>query len=275
MTVADSLDGASRSLADAVGAGALKFASVIWYLTAVGGQWLFALYIFGSYGAAPVVGHFAQWHKRLHEGDLWGNIAFGVHMLLALVITVGGPIQLIPQIRNYAPIFHHWNGRVYLLTALVISMDGLYMVWERGIPGGLPNQVAFTLNAALIVFFAIMAVHNAVARDIDTHRRWALRLFLAVSGVWFFRVGLMAWIIVNHGPLWSTKSLDGPFDYFLAFANYLLPLAVLELYLRTQDRAGPAGKFAMATALLGLTGLMAVGIFGAAAFIWLPHLTPS
>jgi hypothetical protein len=82
----------------------------------------------------------------------------------------------------------------------------------------------------------------------------------------------MAWIIVNHGPLWSTKSLDGPFDTFLAFACYLLPLAVLEVYRRTQDRASPAGKFAMAVALLGLTALMGMGIFGAGTFMWLPRL---
>ena len=90
--------------------------------------------------------------------------------------------------------------------------------------------------------------------------------------MWFFRVGLMAWVIVNRGPVWSTKSLDGPFDHFLSFACYLLPLAVLEIYLRTQDRASAAGKFAMAVALLGLTALMGVGIFGAGTFMWLPHI---
>ena len=121
--------------------------------------------------------------------------------------------------------------------------------------------------------FAGFAVRYAIAREIDTHRRWALRLFMAVSGVWFFLVGFTAWIIVNHGPVGSTKSLDGPFDHFLSFACYLVPLAVLEVYLRTQDRGSAARKFAMAVALLGLTALMGLGIFGAATFMWLPHLS--
>ncbi len=40
---------------------------------------------------------------------------------------------------------------------------------------------------------AAMALHYALARNIDAHKRWALRTFIVVSGVWFFRVGLMLW----------------------------------------------------------------------------------
>ena len=266
-------DGAvGRSLADTIAAASLKGASVILFLVIAGGQFLFAFYIFSYYGIAPALGNFEGWTKRLIDGDLTGNIVLGAHLLLAFVITVGGPLQMIPQIRRYAPTFHHWNGRIYLLTAFIISTAGLYMVWTRGVPGGFSNHFAFTLNALLIMVFAGTALRYAIARDIDTHRRWALRLFLAVSGVWFFRVGFMAWIIVNRGPLWSTKSLDGPFDTVLAYACYLLPLAVLEVYLRTQGRAGPAGKFALALALLVLTALIGVGIFGAYTFMWLPRL---
>src|SRR6185295_14429805 len=184
------------------------------------------------------------------------------HLALAFVITACGPIQLIPQIRNLAPRFHHWNGRIYLLTAVTISIGGLYMVWTRGIIGGPLAQLGISLNAILIMIFAAQAVRYAVARDIAAHRRWALRLFLAVSGVWFIRVGLMAWIIVNQGPFGNSKNFDGPFDTFIVFASYLVPLAILQLYFHAQERAGAGGKLAMAVALVALTGLMALGIFG-------------
>jgi len=52
----------------------------------------------------------------------------------------------------------------------------------------------------------------------------------------------------------------------------LLPLAVLELYLRAKERAGPSGRFAMAGGLVVLTALMGAGIFGVAAFMWRPLL---
>ena len=74
MAAVDSLDGAAgRSVADVIGGGALKAASVIWFLAAVGGQGLFAAYIFAAYAASPAVGQFEAWTKRLHDGDLTGN----------------------------------------------------------------------------------------------------------------------------------------------------------------------------------------------------------
>ena len=51
-----------------------------------------------------------------------------------------------------------------------------------------------------------------------------------------------------------------------------LPLAVLEIYLRTQDRAGAPGRLAMATGLLVLTIAMGIGIFAAFMGMWLPRI---
>jgi hypothetical protein len=67
-------------------------------------------------------------------------------------------------------------------------------------------------------------------------------------------------------------TFQGPFLNFLSFAQDFLPLAVLELYLRTQDRAGALGKFAMAAALLVLTIAMGVGVIGATLRLWLLHI---
>jgi hypothetical protein len=73
---------------------------------------------------------------------------------------------------------------------------------------------------------------------------------MVVNGVWFFRVGLMLWLVLNNGPVgFDPKTFRGPFLDFWSFADYLLPLAVLEVYLRTQDRAGTLGKFAVAAGL--------------------------
>ena len=93
-----------------------------------------------------------------------------------------------------------------------------------------------------------------------------------MNGVWFLRVGLFGWIIINQGPVGIGENFDGPFVIFLSFASYLLPLGILEIYLRTQDRAGASGQFAMAASLVVLTAAMGVGIFGAFMFLWRPLL---
>lgn len=256
---------------------ALKGAAGFWFLTAVVGQWIFVYYVMMFYGGTALQGNFEAWNDVLVHGFIpgepVGNFVVFMHMLLAVIITVGGPIQLVPQIRNRFRTFHRWNGRVYILTAFLISIDGIYMIVTRGTIGGLSQHISVSLNGVLIMIFAALALRYAMARDIKTHRRWALRLFLAVSGVWFFRVGLMFWLAVNQGPVgFDPETFTGPFLTFWAFGQYLVPLAVLEVYFRVQDSSSSTARYAMAGGLVVLTLAMALGIFTAFMGMWLPRL---
>jgi asparagine N-glycosylation enzyme membrane subunit Stt3 len=135
-------------------------------------------------------------------------------------------------------------------------------------------RVGISINGLLILIAAVTAWRLARARRVAAHRRWALRSFILISGVWFFRVGMMCWILLNQGPVGiGGKGFDGPFVRFWAFGCYLVPLALLELYLRAQDRGSVPGRYAMATVLAVLTLGTAIGIFGAAMGMWLPRLT--
>lgn len=255
---------------------ALNAAARLWFVVAVAGQWMFVYYVAMFYGGAAMRGQLETWNKVIPHGyvpgDTVGNFALGAHLFLAVIIIVGGPLQLIPQIRRRAPRFHRVNGRVYLLSVFATSIAALYMVWFRS-NGDFVQHLGVTLDAVLIMTFAALALRHVLARDLDTHRRYALRLFMVVNGVWFFRVGLMLWIVLNHGPAgFDPKTFRGPFLSFLSFASYLLPLAVLEIYLRTKDRAGAPGRVAMAGALLVLTVGMGVGIVAATMLMWLPRI---
>ncbi|WP_051669706.1 DUF2306 domain-containing protein [Bryobacter aggregatus] len=256
---------------------ALRFAAGFWFLTAVLGQLIFAFYIALFYGRATVQGDLARWNQGMPHGylagDPVGNFAVGLHLFLAILIILSGALQLIPQVRKYAPSLHRWNGRIYLLTAFLISIGGLFMVWVRGSVGDLSQHVSISINALLIMTCAAFALHYARARQFGAHRRWALRLFLVAAGVWFFRIGLMLWLFVNKGPVgFDPQRFEGPFLTFLAFAQYLLPLAILELYLRAKDRGGPGSRLAMAGGLTMLTLAMGVGIAIATMGMWLPRL---
>ena len=255
---------------------ALKAAGIFWFSTAVVGQALFVVYIVGFYGAAAVARQPERWNDVLVggyvAGGLIGNLILAAHLLMAAIITVGGPLQLIPQLRSRALPLHRWMGRAYIVTAILISLAGLYMVWTRGTAGGDAMRVGISINGVLILIAAVMAWRHAAARRIDRHRRWAMATFLLVSGVWFFRVGLLAWIMINQGPVGVGDDFDGPFVRFWAYGCYLVPLAVLILYLRAQDRPAGVGKALTAALLTVLTLVMALGVVGAAMGMWLPHL---
>ena len=256
----------------------LRAAAIFWFGVTALGQLIFATYVAGVYGRATLAGRPELWNKVMPHGyvagDAFFNLVLGLHLSFAFVITVGGLMQLVPAIRRKVPALHRWTGRAYLIAAAIMSLGGLVMVWGRGAVGDLSQHIAISINACLILGCATIAWRHARARRIDLHRRWALRLFLAVSGVWFFRVGLMFWIMINQGPAgFDPKTFTGPFLTVLAFAVYaVLPLGVLEGYLRAQRSQATGAKYAMAGGLALLTLMMAVGIAAATAIMWLPHL---
>lgn len=256
---------------------ALRAAAAFWLCCAIGGQLLFASYVAGFYGRAAIHGHPELWNKVLPYGYVPGetflNLVLAVHLAFAVAIVLGGTWQLIPGLRRRAPAVHRWNGRAYVLFTGIASLAGLAMMWLHGAVGDLSQHLAISSNALVTIACGFIAWREGRMRRYAQHRRWALRLFLAASGVWFFRVGLMLWLLINQGPAgFDPDRFTGPFLTFLAWAQYLLPLAVLELYFRAQQHGTPRGQLAMAAGLALLTLAMLAGIGGAATVMWLPRL---
>ena len=222
----------------------LHASAVIWFLTAVVGQWLFVYYIAGFYGPATLVGDFESWRRNeglidgYVAGDVTGNFFFATHVLIAAVLTFGATLQLIPQIRARAMAFHRWNGRVLLLAAIGAASAGLYLQWVRGTAlhsrdTGIVEAFGTAFDGVLILLFAGLAWRAVRAKRTAAHQRWATRLFLVLNGVWFMRVGISAWMLL-------TPFSPASFFTFWSFGAYLVPLAAYEIYLRAQKAAVPA-----------------------------------
>lgn len=267
-----------RGVNRAQSAAMLNASARLWFLVTLAGQWVFVAYIVSYFVISLLSGGLdilADTHlpNGFIAGDSIGNVAVAAHLFLAVIIIGAGPLQLIPQIRAGWPVFHRWNGRFYMAAVTLTSVAGLFMVWTRGTVGDLSQHIAISLDGVLILVFAALALKTAIAKNIAAHRRWALRLFMVASAVWFYRLGLMGWLVANGGPVgFDMKTFTGPFLSFLSFGQYLVPLAILELYLRARDGKSTAGKFAMAGGLFAITAIMSFGIFAATMALWLPRL---
>jgi uncharacterized membrane protein len=255
----------------------LKASATFWFLTAAIGLWIFVIYIVGYYAVPILQGGGEVWtNTRLPggenvyvPGDIIGNMAVVMHLAIAVIIMGFGPLQLIPQIRQRFPSFHRWNGRVYMATALATCLAGFYMIWVRKADGGnLAGDISITFDGILIILFAVIALRYALAGDIATHRRWALRLFMVVNAVWFLRIGYRLWIFLFNGP---TQYFDTFFSIW-RYGQYLIPLAILQLYFLTQDRAGTRGKIVMATGLFIVTIFMGIAIYASTVEGWFPNI---
>ncbi len=244
----------------------------------VTGQWLFVLYIVAFYGGIWVSGAYEKINEQLPhgliEGDTMGNFALGIHLFMAAVITFGGPLQFFPAIRNRFPSFHRWLGRVYFVIAFLAAGSGLYMIITRGAHGGLINALGNWLNALLIMLFSVLAWRTAMQRDFKAHRKWAIRAFVMVSGVWFFRIGYGLWVLLTgFSGIGMTSDLTGPFDRFLSFGHSIVPLLILECYFWAKENRSFILQKRVAYFLGLLSILLAAGIGMVSLIFWWPVLS--
>ncbi len=249
----------------------------VWFAAVVIGQLIFAYYLIMLYGAAGLQGNLERWNAQTTHGyvpsDLIGNFIFGAHILFAAVITVGGPIQLLSQIRARMPRFHRVNGRIYIGSAFLISLAGLYLAWVRGAAGGLMGSIFITINGLIIFICAYFAVRYAIQRNLVIHRQWAIRLFLAMSGVWFFRVFIMLWLVIHQAPVgFDPETFQGPFLNALYVFVYILPQVFASIYFRAKATDSKVFKISASIGLTTLTLGILVGIFAATMGMWLPLL---
>jgi uncharacterized membrane protein len=261
-----------------LGLKALRFAVILWYVVTVASQLTFALYVALFYGGAVAQGDLTLWNRTLPKGyvpgETLGNIAIATHLGLAIVILLAGALQLVPLVRQRAPALHRASGRVFLVGSVVTATSGLWMLLVRKAGAGDAVQhLASTLNTILILLFAALAWRNAVARRISVHRRWALRLFVVTGGVWCFRVGLQFWLFIMGGPVgFNPRTFTGPFLSIWTYGAYLLPLLVLELYLRAKARGSGRERFAMALLILICTTAIAIGSVRVTSRAWIPRM---
>ena len=84
----------------------------------------------------------------------------------------------------------------------------------------------------------------------------------------------MFWLFVHGRPVgFDPETFRGPFLVFLGFAQYLVPLAVLELYFFAQRKTSTKVKIGMSIVMLILTFITALGTFAATMGMWLPRIS--
>ncbi|HEU4961275.1 MAG TPA: DUF2306 domain-containing protein [Sphingomonas sp.] len=255
----------------------LRRSAAAWFVVAALGQAAFVWMILAHYGGKTLAGDFAGWNEKplikgYVAGDTAGNAVFAAHVLLAAVVTIGGLLQFLPAIRRRAPALHRWIGRAFFSVAVIMALSGLWLTWVRQTYLSPISAIAVSVDGMLILAFSAIAWRAALKRDLIAHRRWAMRAFMVVNGVWFLRVGIMAWVLISGGGIGMNDSLSGPADIVIQFGAYLVPLAVLEIYFRAQGSGVRAMKRGVAGLMLLMTAITLVGVSGAVAFMWWPYM---
>jgi hypothetical protein len=252
----------------------LKYTSIFWFITTLVGQWFFFYYIMAFYGFSVINDNMEIWNRwepmgstPFHAGDFSGNLAFAAHAIGAGIVAFGGALQLMPKIRNAFPKFHKINGYIYLTTVFCLAFSGFYLVWIRDLDPIDLSGIGTTINGFLILGFAYLTVKCAIKKDIASHQKWALRLFLVSNAQWILRIGVFSYMVT--GTLFGMSPAFGdPFFPLWTFGCFVLPLIVLQLCFYAKEKGSNNVKFATSGMLLVTTILMMLGMVGFTPFLF-------
>lgn len=109
-----------------------------------------------------------------------------LHITPGLLFMVLVPLQFNRALRTRRPRLHRWTGRILVASGLVIGVTALVMSPQMAI-GGLNEQVAIMLFAAVFLF-ALVKAYLAIRRgNVALHREWMIRVFAVGFAVAFIR----------------------------------------------------------------------------------------
>ena len=105
---------------------------------------------------------------------LWGMM-IRIHIVLAILSLITGPLGVIKAIRVKALNFHRWNGRIYVLSILLNFIPGIYV--SLFATGGWLSTVGFLILNSLWLGTTLRGYLLIKRRNIVLHSQWMIRSF--------------------------------------------------------------------------------------------------
>lgn len=253
-----------------------QFSSRAWFVCLLFAQSVFVTYLALGYGMASIQNQLAKWNTfnntAFVEGDTLGNLFYGLHVLLAIVMILGGSLQLIPNIRNRYLGFHRYNGRFFVMLACTISLAGMYLILVRGTVGNAFLHAMTFLSGIMVLVASFFAIRAAMKKRIACHEVWATRLFLAANGVLFFRLFIFAWFMLFGALGVNTEDFTGPTVYAMSVCSYVLPLLVFEWVRYTKKNKAEVHQMLVGILMTLIACVFLIGLVGITLSNWYPSL---
>ncbi len=146
-----------------------------------------------------------------------------VHMLFALPVLLGAPLQFVSEVRGRFPALHRTLGRAYVCGATVAAVTAIYMGTAGPYEG---SRLSIAITGALWLFFTLAAWRHAVGRNVASHRAFMIRSYtMALVLVWLRLMydfqDYLFFFVRNEDLRDATRE----------WASWVVPLLVVELWL--------------------------------------------
>ena len=167
----------------------------------------------------------------LFNKQLW----YFSHVLLALPVVFGAPLQFLPTLRQSRPHVHRWIGRAYVVGASGAAILAIYLgattEYEE-------SRLSIVITGVLWLFFTLAAWRAAVGRNFVAHRAFMIRSYtLALVLVWLrvmydFQDYLFFYVQ-------DEQARDGTREW----ASWVIPLLLVEFWISWLPQVRPNNSF--------------------------------
>ncbi|MEO8460477.1 MAG: DUF2306 domain-containing protein [Dokdonella sp.] len=145
------------------------------------------------------------------------------HLLFALPVLFGAPLQFIAKLRQHAPRIHRNVGKAYVIGACVAALTAIYLGGTGQYEG---SRLSIVVTGLLWLFFTLTAWRMAVAKNYAAHRAFMIRSYtLALVLVWLRLMydlqDYLFFYVTNEDLRDATRE----------WASWVLPLLVVEFWI--------------------------------------------
>ncbi|MBP1083453.1 MULTISPECIES: DUF2306 domain-containing protein [Bacillus] len=142
-----------------------------------------------------------------NEG-LW-ILMIRIHIVLALIALLTGPVALIKRIRVKRLPVHRWFGRIYVLSIILNYIPGLYV--SLFATGGLLSTAGFFILNTLWLCTTLIGYRAIRKKRMIPHSQWMLRsFFLSFANMTIYII-----VAIFH------NALNFPYAYSYTMASWM------------------------------------------------------
>jgi uncharacterized membrane protein len=138
-----------------------------WSLLLVGAV-LMALFAARYYTFDPEV----YFQRDVYEAKTLGLM---IHITAMIFAVLAGPFQFLRRLREHHFGFHRMLGKIYIASAIVGALGGLYMAPFSA--SGAVSHIAFALLGLGVLLTTTVAFVHIRSGNVQSHREWMTRSY--------------------------------------------------------------------------------------------------
>ena len=131
----------------------------------------------------------------LTDERLW-ILMIRIHILLAIISLITGPLGIIKALRDKSRSFHRWNGRLYVLSILLNFIPGFYVSFFA--TGGWISVIGFLILNTLWLGTTLLGFYYIKRKEVILHSQWITRsFFLSFANMTIYIIVVIAHYLMN------------------------------------------------------------------------------